>query len=108
MTAIEMDSTTRLRFGLSSQRIAEPQLRLSAPPTSIPGPYHGCTAHAPDLMQASKNATRYLVDWLCREARLNAQDAYALASVVAELRISQVVDAPNWTVTAFFPLSVLS
>jgi acetamidase/formamidase len=27
--------------------------------------------------------------------------------VAAELRISQVVDAPNWTVTAFFPLAVL-
>jgi acetamidase/formamidase len=27
--------------------------------------------------------------------------------VAAELRISQVVDAPNWTVTAFFPLAGL-
>jgi acetamidase/formamidase len=35
------------------------------------------------------------------------RDAYVLSSVVAELRISQVVDAPNWTVTAFFPLGVL-
>jgi acetamidase/formamidase len=108
MTAIEMDSTTRLRFSLSPIRIKEPQLRLVQPPTTLAGPYHGCTAHAPDLMEASRNATRYLLDWLCREARLNAQDAYALASVVAELRISQVVDAPNWTVTAFFPLAVLS
>jgi acetamidase/formamidase len=24
------------------------------------------------------------------------------------LRISQVVDAPNWTVTAFFPMTVLN
>jgi acetamidase/formamidase len=30
-----------------------------------------------------------------------------LSSVVAELRSSQVVDAPNWTVTAFFPVAVL-
>ncbi|MBV9547156.1 MAG: acetamidase/formamidase family protein, partial [Chloroflexi bacterium] len=34
-------------------------------------------------------------------------DAYVLCSVAAELRISQVVDAPNWTVTAFMPLAVL-
>ena len=39
-------------------------------------------------------------------ARLSAEDAYVLSSVAAELRISQVVDAPNWTVTAFFPLAV--
>ena len=39
--------------------------------------------------------------------RITAEDAYVLSSVAAELRISQVVDAPNWTVTAFFPLAVL-
>jgi acetamidase/formamidase len=39
---------------------------------------------------------------------LSPEDAYVLSSVAAELRISQVVDAPNWTVTAFFPLSVLA
>jgi acetamidase/formamidase len=59
-------------------------------------------------MLASQNATRYLIEWLCRETHLGAEDAYILASVVAELRISQVVDAPNWTVTAFFPLQVLA
>ena len=108
ITAIEMDSTTRLRLSLSDKRIQEPQLRLSGPPTVIQGAYHGCTAHAPDLMLASQNATRYLIEWLCRETHLSAEDAYILASVVAELRISQVVDAPNWTVTAFFPLQVLA
>ena len=107
ITAIEMDSITQLRFGLSHTPVAEPQLRLPGPPTSIGGSYHGCTAHAPDLLEAARNATRYLIDWLGREARLGPEDAYALSSVVAELRISQVVDAPNWTVTAFFPLAVL-
>jgi len=108
ITAIEMDSTTRLQFGLSDVPIKEPQVRLPGPPTNIAGPYHGCTAHAPDLMEAARNATRHLIEWLCREAHLSAEDAYALSSVVAELRISQVVDAPNWTVTAWFPLMVLN
>lgn len=107
ITAIEMDSVTRLRFSLSDVPIREPQLRLDRPPTTIGGAYHGCTAHAPDLMLAAQNATRWLIEWLCREVHLSAEDAYILASVTAELRISQVVDAPNWTVTAFFPLSVL-
>jgi acetamidase/formamidase len=107
ITAIETDSTTRLRFSVSEQPIREPQVRLDRPPTTIGGAYHGCTAHAPDLLEAAQNATRYLIDWLAREASLSAEDAYVLSSVVAELRISQVVDAPNWTVTAFFPLGVL-
>jgi acetamidase/formamidase len=107
ITAVEMDSTTRLRFSLSDTPVREPQLRLDRPPTTIAGPYHGCTAHAPDLLEATRNATRYLIDWLARELRISADDAYLLSSVAAELRISQVVDAPNWTVTAFFPLAVL-
>jgi acetamidase/formamidase len=107
ITAIEMDSTTRLRFSISQTRLREPQLRIDRPPTVIGGAYHGCMAHAPDLMLAAQNATRYLIEWLCKEVHLSAEDAYVLSSVVAELRISQVVDAPNWTVTAFFPLGVL-
>ncbi len=107
ITAVEMDSVTRLRFSLSDVALREPELRIQRPPTVIGGAYHGCTAHAPDLMEAARNATRWLIEWLCREARLCAEDAYTLASVAAELRISQIVDAPNWTVTAFFPLSVL-
>jgi acetamidase/formamidase len=107
ITAVEMDSTTTLRFSLSDTPIHEPQLRMAQPPTTIGGGYHGCTAHAPDLMLAARNATRYLIEWLCQTTRLSADDAYVLASVTAELRISQIVDAPNWTVTAFFPLSVL-
>jgi acetamidase/formamidase len=65
-------------------------------------------AHAPDLLHAARQATRYLVDWLCREAHVSAHDAYALCSVAAELRMSQVVDMPNYTVTAFFPLRVMN
>ena len=107
ITAIEMDSTTRLRFSISDIAVREPQIRLDRPPTTIGGAYHGCTAHAPDLMVAAQNATRWLIEWLCRDVGLSAEDAYVLASVTAELRISQVVDAPNWTVTAWFPLSVL-
>jgi acetamidase/formamidase len=98
---------------------AEPGVDSTVPPrrvgcassgrqAALPARITPCTAHAPDLMQATRNATRWLIEWLCREIRLSAEDAYVLASVAAELRISQVVDAPNWTVTAFFPLGVLT
>src|SRR5678815_2230570 len=98
LTAIEMDAVAVLRFGVSHVPVAEPQLHSPRPPTLIDGAYHGCMAHAPDLMDAAKNATRYLIEWLSREVPLSAEDAYVVASIAAELRISQVVDAPNWTV----------
>jgi len=34
-------------------------------------------------------------------------EAYMLASVAMDLRISEVVDVPNWIVTAFFPLDII-
>jgi formamidase len=68
----------------------------------------GPIAVAPDLREAARDATRYLIEWLSREARISAEDAYALCSIAAELRMSQVVDMPNYTVTAFFPLRVLN
>lgn len=33
--------------------------------------------------------------------------AYALASVAADLQVSEVVDAPNWVVAAVLPLDYL-
>jgi formamidase len=34
------------------------------------------------------------------------EEAYAIASVAADLRIHEVVDAPNWVVGAFLPLDI--
>lgn len=108
VTAIEMDSTTTLRFELRDDvSVRQPQLTTPVPPTVIGGRYHACMAHEPDLMAAARNATRYLIEWLSRTYGFTPEDAYILCSVTAELRISQIVDAPNWTVTAFFPLAVL-
>ena len=55
---------------------------------------------------AARNATRHLIDYLHHTRGLTREDAYVLSSVAAELRISQIVDAPNWTVTAFLPLAI--
>ena len=41
-----------------------------------------------------------------REHGMTRVDAYILASVAADLKISEVVDAPNWLVSAFLPLSI--
>ena len=41
------------------------------------------------------------------EARgLSLEDAYVLASACVDLKISQIVDAPNYTVSAFLPLDI--
>ena len=67
--------------------------------------WHATTGHHPDLMTAARVALRALLRRL--EARgLSLKDAYVLASACVDLKISQIVDAPNYTVSAFLPLDI--
>jgi betaine-aldehyde dehydrogenase len=49
-----------------------------------------------------------LVDEIVRRTGLAPEDAYLLASVAADLKISEIMDAPNWVVTAHLQLELLA
>jgi len=108
VTAVEMGGRVTARFGLERDRgLAEPQLRTTRPPSSTaPGPWFATTAHGPDLFAASQQAVRYMIDHLVRERGLSREEAYILCSVTVDLKISEIVDAPNWIVSAFLPEGV--
>jgi acetamidase/formamidase len=55
-------------------------------------------------MEATRAATRAMLDHLVRSYGLSRQEAYVLCSVAVDLKISEVVDAPNWIVSAYLPL----
>ena len=59
-----------------------------------------------DLNLATRRALIELLGWLEAEHGLAREPAYVLMSVAAELRISEVVDAPNALVSAALPLDV--
>ena len=40
------------------------------------------------------------------EYGLTREEAYCLCGVVLDLKISQIVDTPNWMVSAYLPLSI--
>ncbi|MCP3713086.1 acetamidase/formamidase family protein [Paraburkholderia sp. CNPSo 3274] len=44
-----------------------------------------------------------MIDILMRQHHISAIDAYLLCSVCAYLRISEIVDRPNWIVSLYFP-----
>jgi acetamidase/formamidase len=109
-TAIESPMRVALRFDLLKQ---EP---LAFPRFSTPGAvtrhldtsgYEVTTGIAPDLMDAARGAVRSMIDLLGRRHGIPAMDAYMLASVCGDLRISEIVDLPNWTVSFYFPRVVL-
>jgi acetamidase/formamidase len=107
-TAIEtaMDAVLRL----SVRR----DFRIDGPQYDVPAgaaqrqetSYRVCTGVAPDLMEATKQAVRATISHLGDRYRLSREEAYALASVSVDLKIHEVVDAPNWVVGAFVPEAV--
>jgi acetamidase/formamidase len=56
-----------------------------------------------DLMEATKRAVRQMVDLVSSRHGMSAVDAYNLCRVCADLRISEIVDQPNWVVSFYFP-----
>lgn len=53
-----------------------------------------------DLTLAARDALIKMIDYIQREYGLNAEQAYILSSVAVDLRVGQVVDVPNYVVTA--------
>jgi acetamidase/formamidase len=54
-------------------------------------------------MKAVRASIERMIAYLERRYGLDREQAYALCSVAVDLRISEVVDAPNWVVSAFLP-----
>ncbi len=108
-TAIEAPMDVALRLTVrKGHPITEPQFTVPGPLTDRVDRqgYHVTTGFAPDLMEATKKAVRYMIAHLMETYRLNKAEAYMLCSVAVDLKISEVVDAPNWLVGAYFPLGV--
>lgn len=66
------------------------------------------TGIGPDLLTAAKDAARSLVDETVRRTGLSAVHAYILASLTADLIVSEIVDLPNYVVSMHLPVDVLS
>jgi acetamidase/formamidase len=109
-TAVETAMDISVRLSVRSD------MRIDAPQYAVPAgalaetetsAYHVCTGVAPDLMEASKRAVRATIEHLGRRYGIERQEAYALCSVACDLRIHELVDAPNWVVGAFFPEDIV-
>ena len=69
--------------------------------------YADSGGQAEDLNGAARSALRNMVDFFSDEFGYTRQQAYAICSVAVDLKISEIVDAPNFVVTARFPLDVV-
>jgi len=64
------------------------------------------TGIGPDLMQGARDAVSGMIDLLTRRHGMSPVEAYMLCSVAGDLRISEIVDQPNWVVSFYFPRAV--
>src|SRR5476651_2149437 len=109
-TAIESPMDVTLQFELVKGA------NLKMPRYMTPGPvtdhfdkkgYEVTTGIGPDLMTGARMAVSEMIELLCKRHGYSAVDAYMLCSVCADLRISSIVDQPNWVVSFYFPRIVL-
>jgi acetamidase/formamidase len=110
-TAIESPMNLALTLDLIKQ------MPLETPRLTTPGPvtrhldamgYEVTTGIGPDLMAGARGAVSRMIDLLCRQHGMTAADAYMLCSVAGDLRISCIVDVPNWLVSFYFPRLVFA
>ena len=59
-----------------------------------------------DLDLAARNAVEGIIDYIVATYGYSRNQAYVIASVAVDLRISQLVDTPNVGVTAVLPLDI--
>ncbi|HEX6138926.1 MAG TPA: acetamidase/formamidase family protein [Candidatus Limnocylindria bacterium] len=108
-TAIETPMRAQVRLTVRKDlHVSGPEF-LAAPDPHAElrnGARYATDGIGPDLMQAARDALRRMVEWLVREHGLAPMEAYLLCSVAVDLRISEIVDVPNFVVTAHCPLGI--
>ena len=104
-TALTMSARLTVRRDL---RIRQPQFMVPYPLHSgrDPAGYWATTGIADDLLEAARLATLHMIEHLVDHHGCGDEEAYMLASVAVDLTVSEVVDAPNWLVSAFLPQSI--
>jgi acetamidase/formamidase len=108
-TAIECEADVVIKVDV----VREANLRF--PIIETPDPTHEprerCRSFlgvGPDLFEAARQASRDAARAVAGALRMDEAEAYALLGTIADLRIHEVVDRPNWVVGCMVPLRVLN
>jgi formamidase len=124
ITAIETSSTFKAKFDLLK---GEAKRRNQIDPSFICAPhpddarpkgYYATTgtpvrkengvAESEDLNIACRNALINMIDYIVDAYGYTREQAYCITSVAVNMRISNLVDVPNFVVSAFLPLDIFT
>jgi acetamidase/formamidase len=111
VTGLESPMYATLRFGLEKRTIRYPELRTrpgSLTAKADGGRWFATTGVGSDLYENAQNATRGMIDHLTSTYSLSREDAYVLCSLAVDLKISEIVDAGVFIVSAFLPEAIFT
>ena len=109
VTGIECPMYVSLRFSLEKGReIPAPQFETigSLTPRVDDAGFYATTGVGPDLFTNAQNAVRAMIDHLTSNYDLSREDAYLLCSLAVDLKISEIVDAGEYVVSALLPHAI--
>jgi len=123
-TAVEMDCTLHVNFQVRKGEAARRGLRFplferddyfTTPEMAAPRRFIATTGmciadgvnESENATLAARNALLSMIDRL-GERGWSREQAYCICSVAVDLKISQVVDVPNFVVSAFLPLDIFT
>ena len=109
VTGLEAPMYATMRFRVEKRSIPAPQYRTAPGPLTPAvdeGSFFATTGVGPDLFENAQNATRAMIDHLVDEHDLSREDAYVLCSLVVDLKISEIVDAGQFVVSAVLPEAI--
>ena len=125
-TAVEMGATfygsfTLLKGEAKKRNITDMQFYrddyFTSPEMAAPKRFFATTgqswtkdgvAQSEDTTLAARNALLNMIEYLVSERGYTEQQAYAICSVAVDLRISEMVDVPNFVVSALLPLDIFT
>lgn len=105
-TAIESPMSVVLTFDLvKAENLTFPRFTTNGPVSRHLDEkgYDVTTGVGEDLFKGAQDAVSGMVDLLTKRQGIDPVDAYMLCSVCGDLRISEIVDQPNWIVSFYFP-----
>lgn len=123
-TAVEMGATFYGSFQLIKGEAARLGIKdvqfyrndyFTAPEMAVPQRFFATTGqsytregvnYSEDLTLAARNALLNMIDHLVDQRGYTPQQAYTICSVAVDLKVSEMVDVPNFVVSAFLPLDI--
>jgi acetamidase/formamidase len=110
INGMEAPMTVTLRVNLHKRRaLAGPQAVVTpalVPPRYLEKPFHVFIESHEDPREAARAAVRRAMDYLERRLGISRPLSLVLCSVVLDLKISQLVNAPITTISAYLPEAI--